>query len=669
MRFASEKNSLITGWPIEPMNFTFSDLMPAAPSVRIRAAIFRLPLTPFFNDPAQAANQRTRGFYGDDFYLQYKSSREFLENGSLVDDPICGFDAFRTFSSVDLDETASNPWNGTSTRAYVFDHATNQVRLETVSTGRPTIGITHTRTASTAKQGDVFQSPPAHIEITLADAVDKAWLTGEFQRWMAESEDFRDATGSGLRTYSYIGAGATRSESDGYLGIVGGGDVVAFGPWFSGQPLGMIGDEGEKWNGKFSTWVNLVRRKNAPSIHSESSKYNEAVYSGGSNLAVGASIYREGYAEMSLSDPVGDLWMDGHGVFQESEALESFPMAAAGAYDFYNLLYHTGDGEANELTLVSRTGKRYRVTIETGRYEYGQNGSEWVTSQSHVLTTVASTLIAKVTLEEDAAALEVRVARIEEEVTIDGQTQWEVVADADNFAQYQKDFQTWQTAWDAWDAGGRVGDAPVKPAEQKDPASLIGPDVVGNYLLLAAMKTRRGVRFGFSPLVYSQQTANDRYRKRTFKRHLTPGTVESHEGTCGLATISGSADLEWTEEYDLETGLQLPRQIHQWLLTINGQDWTRESYTSFDSVPFYGSTPVIQTATQRRHEGSHTWSGRFLVAFDVPDPSGKLLESVWTEVSMQVADAENQSQAVTLDPPASGQSRFFEGHRLSFDSF
>jgi hypothetical protein len=190
--------------------------------------------------------------------------------------------------------------------------------------------------------------------------------------------------------------------------------------------------------------------------------------------------------------------------------------------------------------------------------------------------------------------------------------------------------------------------------------------VAGNYLILAAMKLRSGVRFGFSPLVYSQETMNDRYRKRTFKLHLTPGTVESYEGECGLATISGSADLEWTEEYDAETGEQLPRVIGQWQLIINGQNWTQESYSEFDSVYFYGSTSKVQTATMIRREGTHTWAGRFIVAFDAPDRLGKVLSSDWTKVSMIATDERNETAAVALDPPASGGSLFFEGHRLTY---
>jgi hypothetical protein len=647
------------------MNFTSNDLMPSQSLVPIKRAWFSLPLTPFFIPAANSANARTRGFRGNDFYLQFKSNGPFVAADDV--EVFCGFAAYRTFSSLDLDDDPPGSGSsGSRTRSYLFNTGAKTVTVQTIEVGNPTIGYMWPTSPTTATQGATDNDPPDHTNITLSGEVDNAWLAGELQRWMAEPDDFRDATGNGLGTYSYIGQGATRSESDGYLGIIGGGDVVAFGPWFTGTPWGMVGDEAEKWNGQFSSWVNSVRRKNAPVIHSEVSTHEGYTYGGGSNLAVGRSVYRAGYSEMALSDPVGDLWMDGYGVFQESEALDNFPMSAAAGYDFYNLLSHTGDGEANELTLVSRTGRRYRVTIQTGRNEYDEDGYQWVTSQSYVMTISAATLQATLTLEEDENVWEVRVFRIEEETTIEGQTQWQVVTDIDAYEQSQEDLGAWWIAWDAWVAGGRVGDAPVRPTEKPYPAYLIGPDVAGNYLILAAMKLRSGVRFGFSPLVYSQETMNDRYRKRTFKLHLTPGTVESYEGECGLATISGSADLEWTEEYDAETGEQLPRVIGQWQLIINGQNWTQESYSEFDSVYFYGSTSKVQTATMIRREGTHTWAGRFIVAFDAPDRLGKVLSSDWTKVSMIAADERNETAAVALDPPASGGSLFFEGHRLTY---
>lgn len=618
------------------MNLTFNDLMPGQPATTIRSVSFRLPLTPFFVDEATTGNMRTRSFRGNDFIPQYKNTRRFRENGTLEDEPICGFAAYRKSVSVDFDRNRTFPWNGTITRSYVFDRSTNQVRVATVEQGTHAIGLTHTRTANTAKQGDAFQNPPTHVEITLSEPVNKTWLLNEWQRWLGEPEHFRTATGSGLGTYSYIGHGATRSESDGWFGIVGGGDAAAHGPWFSGTPSGMTGDEGGKWNGRFSTWVKRVRRRNAPVVYRESSTSNGVVTIGGEIVAVGDSIYRQGYAEMELSEPVGDLWMDERGVFQQSKALEGFPMSATPSYDFHRLLSHTGDGEANELTLVSRTGKSYRVTLETGRDESGDGGYEWVTRQSHVLTTDTGTLQATLKLEKDEDAWSVRVARIEEGVFIDGHMQWRVVADVD--------------------------------AESPHPASLIGPDVVGPYLLLAAMKTRRGSRFGFPPLVYSEQTANDRYRMQTFRLHRNPGAVTAHGGGCGVGYVGGSADLEWREVYDMETGQLLPREVIQWQLVLNGLDWTQESYSEFDRVFFTGSTLAVQTATKLRYQGTQALAGRFVVAFDAPDPQGKVIATGWEKAAMIVDDNRNRTALMALYPPLSGESLFFEGHRLTYEA-
>ena len=254
------------------MNFSYQDLVSGPLPTSIKSVAFRLPLTPFFNDPGRLADQRTRGFHGDDFFLQNKSTREFKEDGTLQDDPICGFEGFRKSVSVDFDEDppGGTAWNGTLTRAYVFDQDNNSVQAQTEETGRHTIGLTHTRTITKSNQNDLFidpgppPEPDKHVEITLSEPVNKAWLLGELERWMAEPEEFRDATGTGLGTYSYIGQGATRSESDGFLAIVGGGDVVALGPTFYGEPYGMVGDEAETWNGNFSAWVKKVAARMRP---------------------------------------------------------------------------------------------------------------------------------------------------------------------------------------------------------------------------------------------------------------------------------------------------------------------------------------------------------------------------------------------------------------------
>lgn len=609
------------------MNFTYNDLMPWTTGISLDRVSFRLPLTPFFVNPASYANQRTRGFHGDDFYLQFKSSGPFIPLEDM--EIFCGTAAYKKFASVDLDEDATYKWSGSRTRSYLFNTEAKTLSVQTIEVDRPTIGNMWPDSSTTATQGVTDNDPPDHTKITLSEPVDKAWLLEELQRWRAESEEFRDATGGGLGTYSFIGEGATKSESDGYLGIVGGGDVVALGFTFSGEPSGMSGDEGELWNGNYSTWARTVTRKNSPILHRESSPNH---FSLSKNLSVGSSIYRDGYTEMEVSEPLGDVWMDEYGVFQVSKALDDLPMMAADGYELGNLISYTDEGDANELTLVSRTGKRYRVKIETGHYDYDPDGSNWVSSRTHVLITDPVTFVATLTLdtpEEDA--WNVRVATIEEEVEDTGG--WKTVADV---------------------------------AQGDYPEALIGSNVAGNFLLLAAIKRRSGTRFGFYSLDYSADP-DTRYRKRTFRRHLTPGTYHVDPGGCG-GGVSGSADLEYVEAFDAETGVQLPREITQYSVTINGKNWTPEVTAPFESLLFSGSSETVKSATKIRREGSYETTGSFIVAFDAPDSYGKILSSEWIKASMTFADGINKADSIDLDPPASGQSLFFEGHRLTYDT-
>ena len=231
----------------------------------------------------------------------------------------------------------------------------------------------------------------------------------------------------------------------------------------------------------------------------------------------------------------------------------------------------------------------------------------------------------------DGDASNVRVSTIEEEIVTDGQTEWKTVADVED------------------------GDYPD---------GLIGPSVTSGFLLLAAIKKRSGSRFGFSSLDYSADP-NTLYRKRTFRLHLTPGTYHIDAGGCG-GGVSGSADFEYVEAFDAQTGVQLPRDVTQWSVTINGQNWTPEISTSFESLYFSGSEETLKTPTKTRREGSYETTGSFIVAFDAPDAKGKILSYDWEQVSMAFADGINQGQAFALDPPASGESLFFEGHRLTY---
>ena len=617
------------------MNFSYPDLLSGPLPKSIKSVAFRLPLTPFFIAPGRLARQRTRGFHGDDFMLQNKSTRELNKDGTVRDNPICGFAGFRQSVSVDFSQGAlsGSGWNGTITRSYLFDRDNNSVQVQTERTGRHTSGLTHTRSVTRSYQNDVLYDPVSQtkldrrIEITLSQPVQRDWLRREWQRWMAEPEAFRDATGTGLGTYSYTGQGATCSESDGFLAIVGGGEVVALGPIFGGTPYGMVGDEAATWNGRFSAWVQKVRRQNAPTLHREQSKnigYDIEV-------DVGASICREGYSEIELAEPLGDVWMDPYGVFEAHRALEDAPMEALRGHDFHEILGYLGAGRAHELTLLSRTGRRYRVTIQSSFSVFNGTSSSWQTVQSHVVTTDPQTLRATLSFDEaDQQGWQVRVARMEQEVMIDGQSAWQTLADL---------------------------------ADGTDPAGKIGADVTGNFLLLATVRRRKGSRFGFAALDGSAPTAF--YRVRTFRLHLSPGSVQVDQGACGSG-LSGAVSLEYADQFDAQTGLELAREVRLCSMIINGVDCTPADYSVWDGSYFSGSTEVLRTAYRIRREATSTRNGRFIVAFDQPNPRGRVESIEWEKVPMAFVNDKNRAAAVALEPPEAGTSLFYEGHRLTY---
>ena len=644
-------------------SLTRHDLVPDIPaSTSQKEVFFRVPLTPFFLDASDSTQLRVLGLMGDSFFLQNKSSRMVAVDGAVSDDPICGFAAYRTSTSVD---TAGTGWSGSEARTITFDRDQKEVRIDSAVTGTHAIGFTHSRTATTSFQGNRFI--PQHVAITLTDDVDRDWLHDELKRWMEEPEDFREATGTGIATYAYLGHAATCSEGDGYLAILSYGDAVVHGPWFQGTPLGMSGDEGTKWNGQFSSHVRKVRRKNAPVLHRESSSHNGQTTAGVPNVAVAEAIYREGHAELELSDLLNELWVDDFGVFRQQDALDSCPLTAADTTTFKSILPCTGDGAANELMVLSVTGSVYRVTIQSGDIQHDDNDGTWHTTQTHVLVTDEKSKQATLRVEGNETGSDMRVSRLELRIGTGEDIAWRVLADVETYQTYLQKYREWQTAWTAWDAGGRQGDEPMKPKPVVDPNRLIGPELDGRRLLLATVQARKGSRFGFEPFTHTDQTAKDRYRKRTFRLDLTPGTYEPHDGGCGLGSLTGRAELEWSEEYSLTTGEILPRTITNWKLTINDEEWTRTDQRGFDNIAFPGASESARTATLLRYEGTNTWAGRFLVKLDSPDPVGRIIESSWVKTDVKIKDGKNLGDAIAFDLPDPGQTVFCEGQRLTYD--
>jgi hypothetical protein len=591
------------------MNFSESQLRPPQTGfLSAKSVAYRVPHTPFWNDASRNGGPTTRSFYGNDFFLQNKSTIEFEEDlpdnpgepRFVSDDPICGFAAYSLSTTVGYG--LSEDESGTRELVYVFDETENEVRIETIAVGGEASGGFNTRTATTSISDNQYEDDPdevAYATVTLSGAVNKTTLGDYLDEWRSKSEEFRSFTDEFGRD-----GRATKSESDGYLAVVGGGDVQALPYTFNAfSASGMTGDIAALWNGNFTAEVSRVTRKNDPVIYREQSEGHtyEVTF-----LSIGSNIYRNGYSEESVSDPITS-YRDDYGIFEDGEGLENSPLFSSSAYTIGDLAYYDVDGYENSVFFISRDGKQYRLTFR-----------DYENSTTEVLITDANTLKSpEITIETS-----VGLQKIEQKVEGD----WVVLADIEN------------------------GD---------NPQNLIGYSVRDtNTRLFAVIRRRQGSRYGFFAL---GTIGGTRYRVKSYKIHLTPETVILDDGACG-DDVSGSYDAEWYEEYDAVTGLLKPRVVTEWAAVINGEDWTPEDAPS--NVSFSGSTLVTSTATLRRREGESTTSGRFIVAFDSPNSNGKIISTSTFSAAVSFTGGINVSEEVALLPPASGRSVFFEGFRL-----
>ena len=604
-------------------------------AVAVASVEFPIPLTPFWIDASEAVDSRSRSFKSIG-HGQYKTTRNYNEDHILDNEPICGFASYRIFTSVDssVDEDGQpveQPWTGTETMSYVFDQENNQVRVETLTDGRPTIGGTHTRTATTAHQGDLFDedNPVERIDITLSDPEDKELLYTELRQWMNESDEFRDATNN----IGYVPQ-STLSESDEGLAEVAGGDFIAFPYTFnSTPPNGMTGDLAALWNGNFTIDASLVTRKNAPVLYREQSKSGEYMIDA-ARLTSGWYIYENGYSEVELSEPLTSF-RDDYGVFEMEDGLNDAPLEARSGLGLGYIAYMFNPrftGNTNDVFFVSRDGKQYRITLAYGRtnYNYDEETEEStevfeIISTEVIVTSETTLKTPAITMALPEGAYEVTVTRIERKVESD----WVIVADA---------------------------------AGVVDPRTRIGSSVRNTgALLFLVTRSRNGTRWGWGPFDY---TYEPRYRVKSSRLHLTPSIIELAEGNCG-GDVTGSYDAEWVEEYDQLSGLIKPRNVTEWSAVINGVNWTPEEERFYVGGYMGGSNLVTSTATYQRWEKYPSESlGRFFVAFDEPDSGGKIISTTSVSASVSFNGGVNVSETIDILPPASGKSVFFEGFRL-----
>jgi len=651
-------------------------------SIRTRA-----PLTPFFFPEGNGTITKvTRVFSGGGFYDQ--NHRTKLTSGSDLE-AICGHQVFQKWTGSYSEQGFWRPAGNSPCTAYSGSKTVVRTRTLTFNETNNTVSVvwgedidqtgsgiggfpdsSKSLTATTVTMSYDWELSPTSCERyhregteTLSDAVTSGVIDGWLSEWMGKSFTFRNATKSGIvdaqAGFNYCGA---RTESSGaqYYKVCG-GEAKTVGTWFlDGWASGTVGSLAQLWNGKFTVLLVLRRRKNRPTIYREPTKISNGY--GGYTVSLGLNeanygiynkvSYPNGVVEEELEEETTNHWAIstyyGGGEFEwdpdtsPDPALDATPMRPVEFYygfvsGFITTVY-PNSVYLSQLTLVSRTGRRYRITIQLGEWFYDEEtweeGVNWHTE--HVLETDPESLRVKFRLDLDPndPFPESRVFRLERWTGIEEEP-WEVIAEAEH-------------------------------ETLPDPSTMISDRVTAPGIhLFATVQDRNGQAFGFWPLDGSSET---RYRKRTFRSNrTTPDAGDPGISGCGGAYPQGSAVYEYSEEY--VNGELMPPQVIAHSLQVGGVDWTNPDYVPYEhrSLPPNWTeealTPTLHRVTKSGVDEDYGHSGPML---DTPDPDGLVLETVYVALPVSAVGNQNVTDWTSLLPPAAGSSVFVEGQRLTY---
>ena len=94
---------------------------------------------------------------------------------------------------------------------------------------------------------------------------------------------------------------------------------------------------------------------------------------------------------------------------------------------------------------------------------------------------------------------------------------------------------------------------------------------------------------------------------------------------CG-SPVSGVFLLDVEQSYDPATGLLLPDKINAWKAEVNGKAWTPEDYRDYLVDDNELVLADEETSTRRSKDFTGTWSANCRLSFDMPDPTGKIID-------------------------------------------
>lgn len=631
----------------------------------------RLPLTPFFFPPGDESELVTRDFKATEFIPQNRYS----PTGGGDFDLICGHKAYQFSTAIyDLDgwhlvggSCVEYTGTKTITSSYemIFNDALNTVSV-VITPGESHSGSvipggtgpwqTDTRTENTISQSSSYDSGDGCTRstgtgsVTLSDEITTETIDGWLTEWGTKSYTFRQATTAGMLFFSdsYLSqcpALKTQSAEAGRY-RVSGGQARARGAWFEdAMASGMDGSLAALWNGNFTVLLCLRRRKNAPLIYGEPTKLSSGSVTYITTPADHAVLYPNGTVEEELEVSTENLWAADFQEFEWNPASSPEPALALvpkkpqyrlHAYSFFTYSAW-GSAVLSEVTFISRTGAKYRITLELGTTAWDEElgyVENWHTRVP--LETSAATL--RISYRVDAAPydLDVTMTRIFrlEIWTGNEENPWVIIAETGHETLPSPD--------------GMVSDKITTPGIQ----------------LLLVSQYQSGSEFGFSAL----DGSGGKYRKRTYRCHrTTPEAGDPGLESCGGDYPAGSVDFEYVEEY--QQGQLRPKDVTELSATVGLVDWASEENIPQD----YGSLPgdwdddaLSATLHRKVRAGIEADYGYSAPKLDIADATGEILETVYVPLAVSVVDGENITDWIDLLPPAAGSTVFVEGQRLIY---
>lgn len=462
------------------------------------------------------------------------------------------------------------------------------------------------------------------------------------------SEEVTTATlASGLagiiNDFSITGGGsvarAFRTTSTGINGAVGMSRYFGAVRWNTPTTPSVngVGSSIAQWNGNFQLREKIVTRKLPPVAYS--------VASGWSSVGVADDIYRAGTYRMEMLDEVTDLRRDNIGVFAPTlaEAFEGAPLIASESWGrWWNRTPYTLPEQARfaKATFISRDGRRYRITMQTGRYgdyEYDEEAEEWVggawePQQTAVVTMAPATLRAEwggFGMPESAGG--------------------GMAEDA-----LYTLLEVWDPAASTWSVVASLAEGELAVAE------LIGGDVESPYLkVLAIGQQRDGQPFGFFGLLDGETRF--------------AGIRRTMDRTSHIPGVSGTLRFVEERHHDPVTGLWDGKlQLLEAEADLGGDDW--RDLTEFPAIPsdaatvsnslreFVYATPAPSGEVVIRHD----YNGTLIAA------PGKVLEVAYSEKPVRGSQvvvgglAYNAPVEATLAVPPAGTQVAVEEFRVTY---